>query len=1175
VAFSLLAVIALLGWGYFYVVNDSRVQTEVERYLSAATGCKVKVDRAQFSLLSGIRVKNLCLYIGQSELPFLQAQTVVMNHRPSGLILRGRLEPTEIVCLSPVVSLVEDVNTGRLNTDDIFPLPQVSTQPGRLPLDLPVIRIRDGELNVYDSDAGQLVKIGSTRMSVVLRPREDRGLYQLEFDEQGQSGSGISGQGTLDTSTGRTQITGFFALSDLSKTLPRKYRTWYKRYQITGRPRGCEWTMAAHVGATTQSNDPAQFERGAVRLNDVSMELPPEEGGLKLANVRGRLIFDPAGIEVRELTGRLPQLGGAAFSLQGRYDGYDAQSSFDLALKLENITLPISGPPPGRLGDVLAQVQKSLGPAGKAALAANIQRLNGQVHVHGQVDLQDLTLNVGPRPLPVEQVEGQILFDDDCLEFRQIRARAGVGTLEAKGTLSGWGEQTACDLTISAKDMELTRQLHDALPPTVQAAWDGLDAHGRINCVVAVRRGGTEGEPTDVQAEIDLDGRTSVRHAEFPLPLDKLHGKVKVNADRAVLENVTGISGKATCTINGWAALTANGDYQLRFSADDLALDRQLYQALPQQAREIYQGFNLSGQADVMDGVVTRTGGQTQYLLPVTLEEVTMTPAIFPYRLEHANGNVTISPGKVVIEHLLARHAQARVNLLRGSFDLGERLERLSLQAEVEDLPLDEQLRAALPEGLRADWDAFSPSGITDLSVQLATQLGPSSPAGEGGGAATASSSAPATVPAPAPAAVADYRLVLRPHTMRARHRLVPWPMSELAGTIIVEPAGLTFQKLAGLAGAARFELDGRILTPPDGLTAQLALKSGPLPIDKPLLDLLPARLREQTGISGGTVAANLKSLRIGPGASAATAPASAPATAKASGELEWAMDGRLDLADLVLDPGLGAAVKLSASLDGQLAAAGADRLRAAADLNVSRLDLGERHMGDFTGRIEKDPSSALMKINNIVGNICGGRLAGFAEVKLIWPMPYGFSLSVEDADLERLLGLAATTTQPADVKGKLTGSLQMTAMAGDPTSRIANGKFHIGEGNIYRVPVLLGTLPLLNLYLPGEDSFHTADVDYYLKGTALAFTEVYLQGSGMSLLGAGSVDLKTNRMDMTFLSGKKVPRMSALEEVLQGLTNEIVTIRVTGPANKPQIKNVPLRSLGVALRDLFKGSDQ
>jgi hypothetical protein len=63
--------------------------------------------------------------------------------------------------------------------------------------------------------------------------------------------------------------------------------------------------------------------------------------------------------------------------------------------------------------------------------------------------------------------------------------------------------------------------------------------------------------------------------------------------------------------------------------------------------------------------------------------------------------------------------------------------------------------------------------------------------------------------------------------------------------------------------------------------------------------------------------------------------------------------------------------------------------------------------------------------------------------------------------------------------------------------------------------------------------------------------------------------------MDMTFLSGKKVPRMSALEEVLQGLTNEIVTIRVTGPANKPQIKNVPLRSLGVALRDLFKGSDQ
>lgn len=1176
VAFSLLAVIALLGWGYFYMVNDSRVKVEVERYLSAATGCKVKVSQAQFGLFSGIRIKNLRLYIGRSELPFLQAQTVVMNHRPSGLLLRGRLEPTEIVCLSPKVSLVEDVNTGRFNTDAIFPLPQVTTQPGQLPPDLPVIRIRDGELNVYDSDTGQLVKVGSTRMSVVLRPREDRGLYQLEFEEQGQVGSGISGHGSLDTSTGKTQITGFFALSDLSKTLPRKYRTWYKRYHISSRPRGCEWSMAAHVGATTQSNDPAQFERGTVRLNGVSMELPPEEGGLKLASVRGRLVFDPAGIEVKELTGKLAQLGGADFSLRGRYDGYDAQSSFDLVLKLENLTLPMSEPPPGRLGEVIAQVQRSLGPVGKAAMTANVQRLNGQVHVRGQVDLQNLALNVGPGPLPVDQVTGQILFDDDCLEFRQIRARAGGGSLEAKGTLAGWGEQTACDLTLSAKNLELTDRLYDALPPAVQAAWDGLDARGRINCVVSVRRGAKD-DPTDVQAELDLDGQASVRHKTFPLPLDKLHGKVKVNADRAVLENVTGISGQGTITINGWAALTDNGDYQLHFSVDDLALDEALCQALPEQARDIYRGFDLAGQADLMDGVVTRTAGKTQYLLPVTMEDVSMTPVFFPYRLAHANGNVTISPDKVVIDHLLARHAQARVNLIRGSFDLGERLERVSLQAEVEELPLDEQLRSALPQGLRSDWDAFSPSGITDLSVQLDTQLGPLSPAG--GAAATAPCSLPATAPATAPtsspAGAGDYRLVLRPHTMRARHRLVPWAMNELAGTIIVEPAGLTFRKLTGLAGAARFELDGRILASPGGPTAQLALKTGPLAIDKPLLDLLPDRLREQTRISGGTVAANFKSLRIGPGAFAATAPAGMPATAPVSGNLEWALDGRLDLANMVMDPGLGVPVKLSVSLDGQLAAAGADRLRADAELDVSRLDLGERHMGDFTSRIEKDSSSALMKINNVVGNVCGGRVAGFAEIKLIWPMPYGFSLSVEESDLEQLLGLAATTTQPVDVKGKLTGSLQMTATAGDPASYIANGKLHIGEGKIYRVPVPLGTLPLLNLYLPGDDSFQTADVDYYLKGTALAFTEVYLQGPGLSLLGAGSVDLKNNRMDMTFLSGKKVPRMSALEEVLQGLANEFVTIRVTGPTNKPQIKNVPMHSLGVALRDLFKASDK
>ncbi len=157
------AALLLLGYGYWELTSDARVKEKVVAYLTRrVAGGRVELSRAQFSLFGGIRVENLRVYLpGDTPNPFFEAETVVLHHRPWGLLFGGQLAPSEIVCTEPRVTLVEDVRTGKLNVMRLFPLVGRSRSDAGPDLSsLPSIRLRNGELIREDLEDGQICRWG-------------------------------------------------------------------------------------------------------------------------------------------------------------------------------------------------------------------------------------------------------------------------------------------------------------------------------------------------------------------------------------------------------------------------------------------------------------------------------------------------------------------------------------------------------------------------------------------------------------------------------------------------------------------------------------------------------------------------------------------------------------------------------------------------------------------------------------------------------------------------------------------------------------------------------------------------------------------------------------------------------------------------------------------------------
>ncbi len=1104
-------------------------------YLHEFTGGRIGMGEASFRLFGGIELHGVSVDVPNSPGPdrLLSARTILLHHNPWSLFTEGRLEPTEIICIAPTVTLGYDANEGTYTAEKL--LETLRARGGGAPDftgPLPVVSIRDVRLSLPE---------GRTRVNLSMIPSGRA--YRIAMEERRPGQDPIRATWHLDLEQGRMRLeeSNIPRLSSTDPILPDRFRQWRKRYAIRG-------TVVLKGSATTAPS-------GSIldaHLNDVSLTLPPNQGGLELVGVSGVLSFSDAGVVARDLAGSIPQAGGATFRMDGRYGGYDANSPFELHARLDGLALPDASGATGWLAETIDTIAGAFEPTGRINLAADFRRGgDGEIRVSGKAWPKGMSFRYEKFPCRLSDVEGEIHFrvgpEVQLVDLVKVTGVRDGGPVTLHGRID-LRKEGGFEMTVSARNVPLDRELRNALPKHLHRRWDAFDPRGRGSADVRVWQVAA-GREVRADAKLRMNGKTSLTYEGFPYRLEGLEGAVDIREGKVKVDTLVGHRGPMRCTIDGTISGFGRDDLaetDLIIDVTDLPLDGNLLAALPPASRKAAASLRPGGRAERATArLLQPPGEELDFRVVVHLADASLCPNVLPYAVTDAAGLLTVRPGRVIIEELTGRHGETDVSVT-GQVLMEANTPAADVRVRATGVTMDGRLRALLPEPAREAWDRFRPTGLADVDLSLRSGL----------------DDAPGGV---------DWRLVLDGRGLAMRYGDFPYPLTDVTGRAVITPGRVDLSDVRARHGKARFVVNGRAGFSAEAETAELRIRGSDVPIDGELLDSVPRSLAPlaRRFRPGGRCDIDLRSLRVVSAGSPGSQPATSAATAPGVGATRWSIDGRVAFHDATLDVGFGHKT-LSGSVDGVASQEGpALALKAAVELD--RVRVGRQKLTRLRANVSKEPGQALMRVRNLSARAHGGQVAGFAELRLADPLEFGLSLSVDGMKLQELFA-SAGAEKPEDVRGLLAGSVQLRATAGEKPRRRASGVLRLSKAQLYKLPVMLGLLHVVYLTLPGESAFTEGKLSYHLRDDTLVFDEIYLRGSALSIVGSGTMDMESEKLDLTFLSGppRKLPPLGSLSELLEGIAREVVEIHVDGPLREPRMRTVPLRSLDRILRDLL-----
>lgn len=166
----------------------------------------------------------------------------------------------------------------------------------------------------------------------------------------------------------------------------------------------------------------------------------------------------------------------------------------------------------------------------------------------------------------------------------------------------------------------------------------------------------------------------------------------------------------------------------------------------------------------------------------------------------------------------------------------------------------------------------------------------------------------------------------------------------------------------------------------------------------------------------------------------------------------------------------------------------------------------------------------------------------------------------------------AAPDTATDSTRGVVSGELLFGGIVGDPAARRGRGTFRVSEGRVLDFPLAMPLLEVSNLQLPTSGRFDLALISFYVEGNTVVFDELSAFASSIELYGYGTMTLPEQQLDLWFSSRATRP-IPVVSDLIEGIRDELVMARVTGPVADPSVATVPLRTTGRLMGNLLSGS--
>lgn len=1171
---SLLVTLILIVVGVWYVTNPVRVKRLAEVLLTNVFGGPVTVQSARLSisgtlLLSGVELETAVTPGSPQPLPVFSADHIEVRFDWLSLVA-GRLSATQLVAVKPTLFLVEDPATGHWNYEQLRSAPPAkgSHHPSAsAPLALPVVILRDACIQWCEVHGGRIESTGLSVVDGQLVPEPGSSVYHFqimrhagELPQLNVADLGRGGEG------GRTLVTGTWDVGnnhfsavmeqitltdDLKVALPRSLRTWWDEHRLRG--------SLSRFQVSFDNKDGLVLDVHLDGVSFVHEMRPHSEGGggetfpVPFRNLRGsvRLGVTKPSLQVKHLTGKVMTF---AFSAEADLRGLSPESPFDLALRFRDAHLSRDYPPLFMASLPVQDLLARVAPWGNFNLDLSIRRQswNGPLAFNGDLFANNANMRFCHFPFPLHDVTGRIHFDNQCVEFHRVTARADESHVIIDGKVGTHSDTPEIDLTVSSDDVTFDDRVGACLPEQYKSVWDQFSLRGRGGFVCrATRASAAASAPVAINVTVDLehgDGYIKM----LPYHVSGATGRLVFTADKTLVQNLTVHSGEdhsGMLTFNG-VVKHPHGDVahlmpELELVAD-VPIDRELIAQLPAGYAEQLKDIELAGRVG-FSGMIRRTA-TTAASLPaeivgdLTLKNASLNVPAKQLKFEELSGKAHIA-STVLSGIALATQTSEGLHLTgTGSADLAAGAGTFRILAAGEKLPIPEEPPLVLPESARGLWAAYRPAGTVDVSASVDIAISDA-------------------------IAVKDWSLTITPKVLTLSKASWPESIHDIVGTISANPRKVTFDSIHGVTGPVSFRLNGSY----EIASGRCILSGSAVADESPVqwYSKLPAGLADFLSVNKLSGQFQLTVNRL----------------ERAAPDSPWVFDGTFNAASAAIQerggPSTSVALSaghLSANVKGTYdPSAGLDvtGTLAAADFAVSG-----KNIETVQTEISAAAADKSLKLSNINGKVAGGELHGNLTVQFRDNPGFQGELTLHDASLAEL-ALPKDAGEEERKKigdGRVTATLALQQTFGDTNGkgadRTGRGDLIVRDGKMYNVPLAMGLMQVATLRLPVSNAFNQASMTYYLRDNHVVFEKVLLESPGINLGGNGSMSLKTvpPTLDLSFVTeSPHEMQIPLVTDIFRGARNELLQIAVTGPLDNPKVTPVPLNPVFSAIQALLK----
>ena len=891
-------------------------------------------------------------------------------------------------------------------------------------------------------------------------------------------------------------------------------------------------------------SDPLKTPAAALTLRDVNLTLAtvaaanPSGASPGQRRLHGRL----AGDHCRQIdVDGLIDLCQPKWNLHGQVEGLDLSASL-----IQSLPEPLYAMLDG-LQSLRGEMSLGFAVSNAPSPAAPWQfRLDGRL-LQGR--LEDARL-----PYPLTDLQAVIRCDATGCVIDDFTGRCGPASFQIAIRQPGFDRGGPLHVAGEIRQLEFDEHLFAILPADLKQLWAEYQPSGRVAVTGHLDFDGRAWQP-DLSARCE---NIAICYREFPYRLESGQGIVELKRNSALGQDLLRLDLK-TQGANQPVKLTGeiiqplgNASGWVQVQSNEMRLDEKLFKALPEDSRALVRALDPRGACDLFARWGRNRPDEPLHRhIKLDLHRCDLRYEKFPYALGNLGGTLEMHDGFWSIRNLDAANGASRIGC-EGYLKPPEEGAELFLQLTGSAIPLEDDLRDALPPNLRRTWNDLHPHGTLDLVVEIRYRPGQDQ---------------------------LDIGVSAEPHndTTWIEPACFPYRLEKLRGKAIYRNGKLVLERLRAEHGAVKLSGTGGCDFPPGGgWSLHLDdLSVDRLALDRDLIQALPNRLRRGLSDLSPKGAVNIHGALTFQGG------------ARASDLIQSNWNLKVGFQRGSLDCG----VPLE-NVSGELALAGdfdGSTFRSRGELDVDSLTYKDVQFTQLRGPlsideqrvlfgewVDRPPTGALRTVavsagptpRSITAAVGGGTLRSNGEI-ILDSHRYQMGASLNGADLGRC-AREFGASHP-NMRGKVTAVISLHGAGRSASALEGRGSVKLTEANIYELPLILNILKFLSLREPDSKGFSNSDIKFSISGRHVNFEPIDFHGDAISLFGKGYMDFD-QQLQLTFNTavGRADVQVPLLTPLLRGTSEQLMLIHVTGPLHDPQISREALPVVGNVL-NLFQ----